>query len=232
MSTTTPSTRSTTVVPTGRTLCIGVLAAGSVLAAALAFGSIWLVRLAVVLAVLTGVVAVWIAWAALERTVRRLRAQHATELRQHVERHREQVQAERADTMAVLDTLEGRFTAQRRHAEVLEHRVATLRGQVTGLRRELAKLLPQVATLRGDKAALQHEVAARDTEVAELRAELARREAELTELTSGDVVTMPRRGVGPLPTAEQIWSDGNHPTVVDLSAVTAEEIFVPQRRQA
>lgn len=214
--------------PAGRTASIGVLLTGSVLATAAAFGSLWFVRVGLVLAVLAGAVALGLAWRAASRTLRRVREQHATQVREQARTHREEVSAERADNLAVLDTLEGRIDAQRQHNEVLEHRVSTLRTQVKGLRREISTLLPEVSSLRGDKAALRDQLAEQEATMAELRAELARREHELAALTDGDVLPMPRRRV---PTAEQIWSDGNHPTVVDLRAVGTEPERA-ERRQA
>lgn len=169
------------------------------------------------------------AWRAAGRTLRRVREQHATQVLEQARAHGEELSSERADNLSVLDTLEGRLTAQRQHTEVLEHRVSTLRTQVKGLRREIATLLPEVSSLRGDKAALRDRLAEQDATVDDLRAELARREHELAALTDGEVLTLPRRGV---PTAEQIWSDGNHPTVVDLRAVGAEPEPEQQRRQA
>lgn len=215
----TASRRAAADTPAGRTASVGVLLTGAVVATAAAFGSLWLVRLGLVLALLAGAAALALAWRAAGRTLRRVREQHAAQVREQVRAHREELSTERADHLAVLDTLDGRLDAQRQHNEVLEHRVSTLRTQVKGLRREIATLLPEVSSLRGDTAALRDRLAEQDATVTGLRAELACREHELEALTDGEVLTMPRRGV---PTAEQIWSDGDHPPVVELRAVGAQ----------
>lgn len=239
---TSPTSRSETPRPTswrltergiGVSVAAGVLAVGSVLAVGLAFGPIGLVRVGVALAVVAGVVALVLVVRAAGRAIAAQRAEHAEQVRRQLKAHAVEVSTERAETMAVLDVLEGRLIAQRQHGRVLEHRVTTLRTQISGLRRELATLLPEVATLRGDRESLRSELAERESAIAELKAELARREAELVSLAEGDVLSLPRRGVGSsVPTAEQIWADGEHPSVLDLRAVGTDAAWGALRREA
>lgn len=198
---------------------------------AFAFGGVWLARAGVLIAVLAGTVALLLAWRAVARTTRRQREHHATQVREQMAAHREEVRSERADTMAVLDTLEGRFAVQRQQSDVLEHRVRTLRGQVKGLRGEIAALVPELSGLRRDKTVLTRRVSDQDALVAQLRGELERRESELRALADREVVSMPRRG-GAMFTAEQIWADGEHPDVVDLRAAGGVMMPEADRRQA
>ncbi|RCK69186.1 hypothetical protein DT076_12690 [Desertihabitans brevis] len=227
----TSSQHGASVAPSGRTLSIAVFAVGAVVAVAAAFGTEWIIRAGLAVAVLAGGLALLLAWRAAARALRQQRERHAETLRAQVSAHRDEVRTERANTMAVLDTLEERFANQRKHTEVLEHRVTTLRSQVADLRHQIARLLPEVSTLRGDKAALTAQVAERDATLVELRAELARREAELVSLSGGEVVHHPRM-LDQLPTAEQIWADGDHPTVIDLRAVNGLEFDEQSRKQA
>lgn len=199
-----------------------VLGAGIILAAAAALGPIWLVRAGVAVVVIAAVIAVRLAWKemAAERTEAGLKSLDQLLV------HNKQLSAERTRNSEVLDAL-------RHHNEDNDHKVVELQVRIGQLRTELS-------SLRGDNAALQADVIERDHRIKRLTTDLAAREAELKTLTGTEddaqVLAMPLPAEQPdwdaLPSAEDLWSDGNHPTVVDLQALVFPPAEEEIRKQA
>lgn len=106
-----------------------------------------------------------------------------------------------------------RESGERLHAErqqhakvlhVLQERNADLRNRLSEARAEGATLMQKVSSLRGD--------------IASLRLDLARSRAA----QDAEVLALPRRVSGPPTiTGEELWNEGNVPTVVDLQALSA-----------
>lgn len=205
-----------------RKLTVGVLVAGIVVAAALAIGTVWVVRAGVALAAITAVSTVLLAWreAALERRVA---------ARRDLENARAQgldLSRERRSNISVVNSLESRNNA--------------IASRVDDLSTEIRTLRAEIATLRKVKGEMVHAIAERDVEVDTLRHDLRQAQATLQKLLSeeAEVFAMPRRSTGgeeaaadwsAVPTAEELWSDGDHPTVVDLKALAYPD--VPEQRK-
>lgn len=207
-----------------RKATIGVLVAGIIAAAALALGSAWVVRIGVAVAALTAIVAVALAWhdAKIQRQAREAENLEATRA-QGADLHRE-----RQSTMAVVDSLKSRNSR-------ISGRVSELSGVINDLRTEIADLRTENSELSSDLARTQ-------SRVEQLRAELRLAEAELAAINEEDeaeVFAMPRRGLpqdadtwAAVPTAEELWADGDHPTVVDMEAIIfPESLEGPEQRQ-
>ncbi|NNG20830.1 hypothetical protein HJ590_14920 [Naumannella sp. ID2617S] len=200
-----------------------VLTVGTVLALAAAFGPLWVARVGVVIAVVAALLSVRFALA----EVRQARAQHLREKVDALRAHGAQLSAERTQNREVVASL-----AEHNHRA--NRRIVELQGRIGSLRAELS-------TLKGDHVAVQSRLTQRDEQVAELRRDLATREAELEALRevedSAEVLAMPRHAVAAdwdaLPTAEDLWSDGNHPTVVDLQQLAFPPVVeVEGKKQA
>ena len=228
-------TRIAAVTPASRLFraAVVVLALAVVAAAASTLGTLWIVRAGVAVAVAGGIVALVLAVRGARRDRSRLRAEVAAVSLTQSRAHGEQLHAERAHNAAVLDTLTGRITAQAADLSQALDQVAAQTEVIGALR-------STISTQRGDKASLRLELARREQLVAELRAKVDAHERELASLRAADgvrldgtavdddasvnasidVVGMPRRAQrsqwDALPTAEDLWSDGDHPTVADL----------------
>lgn len=201
-----------------------VLACGAVLSLAAAFGPLWFVRAGVVLAVVAGVVALVLA-------AREIRRRQFVAEQQKAQIVRDQVaasSAERRESARTLQTMSSyNERADQRTAE-LRSNIEQLRGQLQSLMGENGRMASDLSSLRGDNAALKMALGDRDDELLQLRRDLAAREAELKTLQDSDaeVLDLPRRAAveadhdnsdwDRIPTAEELWADGNHPTVVDL----------------
>lgn len=196
-------------------MTVGVLVAGAVVAAALAIGGLWVVRGGVALAIVTAVTSVVLAWR--EATLDRQEV-----ARRDLENARAQgleLTRERRSNMSVVNTLESRNTA--------------IASRVDDLTTEIRTLRAEIASLRKIKGELVEGIAERDVELLALRTELAKAQQELRKLVGdeAEVFAMPRRGAvkesasewAALPTAEELWSDGDHPTVVDMKALVYPE---------
>lgn len=183
-----------------------VLIAGAVLAILAAFGPIWVVRAGIAIALIAGFIAIRYAWRELKQAHEEAGQKSLEQLRSH----NTLLSAERQRTNEVISTL-------REHNEADAERLVDL--QVT-----VGRLRTQISTLRGDHAALQNDLAQRDQRISQLQATLAERVAELQEFRNesedAEILAIPRYAAvadwDALPSAEDLWSDGNHPTVVDL----------------
>ena len=189
-----------------------VLVAGTVVAVIAAFGPGWSVRLGVAVAVAAAVLACVFAWRELSAT----RRGHAKAMLAAAQEHGRQLTEERTRNAAVVDTLNGRIADARVVIERLRVMVAELKMQVSGL--------------RGDTVFLTGEVSHRENVIAALRETVRAREAELISLREEDdceVHHMPRRVLADheskwdeIPGVDELWGDGNHPTVFDLRTIT------------
>jgi hypothetical protein len=155
-----------------------VLVVGTVLAAAAAAGSIWVVRLGVAVAIATALVSCAFAWRALN-TARRA---HAQAMLKATREHGEVLTEERSRNAAVVDTLSGRIADARK---VIEKQWVTIAEQ----RRRTSRL-------QDDRVYLRGEVEYRDKIVSRLSDTVREREAELIALRDepeAEVHHMPRR---------------------------------------
>lgn len=157
-----------------------VLVGGSVLALAAAAGPLWLVRIGLVVAVVTTVVTVTLAW----RELVTARRQHAQRLLVVDKRHGETLRTERTRNAAVVDALNERVTS----AGMV----------VAGQRSVIAQLRGEVGVLTTERDGLQEQVAERDGLIGLFRASLREQEAALVEAreserAGADVHHLPRR---------------------------------------
>lgn len=211
---------------------IGLVAA-SVVALACAFGPIWVVRAGLLIAVAGAVFSVWFAF----RELARMDVIHRTELKAERLARSAADRAHHAESMELISTFKSRYLA---HAT----QVDDLRGDLAGVQQELS-------TLRGNLVSARAESVAKAQTISELQAALAEREAELTALQvrmaeaealadESEVVTLPSRGIARktlaqrMPTAAELWVDGEHPTSVDLDAIDVALLGFgrQQRREA
>jgi hypothetical protein len=196
-----------------------VVVVGTVLSVAAAFGPVWLVRIGLVVAIAAAIIATVLAW----REVRADRHRHAAAMLATNRAHGAALRMERAQNSAVLQV-------------VTERNVAAL-AEITRQQTVIAQLRGDVSSLKGDRAALTAEVARRQELIASLEETVRVREAQLRALSEGDeaeVHTMPRRGRvdGVLSAqagdeAEEMWTDGTHPTVVDMAVIDSYLIGEP-----
>lgn len=208
-----------------RKLTIGILVAGIIVAAALAIGTVWVVRVGVGVAAATAVAGVALAWR--EATLERRAA-----ARRDLEQSRAQgleLSRERRSNISVVNTLESRNS--------------TIASRVDDLGTEIRTLRAEIAVLRKLKGEMAETIADRDVELFGLRHDLQKAQRELHGLLGeeAEVVTMPRRvsaaeggtsSWSAIPTAEELWADGDHPTVVDIQALAYPEIAPQQRKHA
>jgi hypothetical protein len=155
-----------------------VLIVGTVLAAAAASGSIWVVRLGVAVAIAAALVSCAFAWRALN-TARRT---HAQAMLKATREHGEVLTEERTRNAAVVETLSLRISDARKVIEKQWVTVAQQRQRITGL--------------QDDRVFLMGEVEYRDKIISGLRETVREREAELIALrddTDAEVHHMPRR---------------------------------------
>ena len=155
-----------------------VLVVGTVLAAAAASGSIWVVRLGVAVAIATALVSCAFAWRALN-TARRT---HAQAMLKATREHGQVLTEERSRNAAVVDTLSLRVADARK---VIEKQWVTI-----------AEQRQRISRLQDDRIYLKGEVEYRDKIVLRLRDTVREREAELIALRDepeAEVHHMPRR---------------------------------------
>jgi hypothetical protein len=155
-----------------------VLVVGTVLAAAAASGSIWVVRLGVAVAIATALLSCAFAWRALN-TARRT---HARAMLKATREHGEVLTEERARNAAVVETLSLRISDARNVIEKQWVSIAQQRQRISGL--------------EDDRLYLRGEVEHREKVISGLRETVREREAELIALrdeTEAEVHHMPRR---------------------------------------
>lgn len=195
-----------------------VLVCGTVIALIAAFGPAWAVRIGTVVAVVAAVVACAFAW----RELFAARRDHARAMLDASKQHGRTLKEERARNGAVVESLGGRIRAA---GVVIERQRVTI-----------AELRVQASGLKGDKAYLRAEVDHREGVISSLRDTVRAREAELIALqvdeSEAEVHEWPRRVLAEhesvwdeLPAADELWSDGSHPTVVDLKMLDTAMIL-------
>ena len=196
-----------------------VLVGGTVIAVVAALGPAWAVRVGIVVALVAAVVACVFAW----RELFSARREHALAMLSAARGHGRALRDERERNGAVVATLGSRI---RDAGAVIERQRVTI-----------AELRVQISGLKGDKAYLRAEVDHREVVISTLRDTVRAREAELIALQAengedADVHEWPRRVLaGPgsagedLPAADDRWTDGSHPTVVDLLALDLEMVL-------
>lgn len=180
----------------------------------MAFGPLWFVRAGVVVSVLAAFVAVLFAW----REIDRVNRAHRVELKSVLAAGVEQANNHHRDSLDMLD----RFDA----------RAQQLTGTIARLTSELAAAHGELATMRGNNVWLRGEVAERQAHIDELAARVAELEAARDQ--AANLLNLPRYGVAsgrPLPTAEELWADGNHPTIVDLNRLAFPDVDRIDQRQ-
>ena len=188
-----------------------ILVVGTVVAVVAAFGPSWSARTGVAVAVFAAVVACVFAW----RELFDARRAHAKAMLKASQEHGRALTEERTRNAAVVETLRRRFADA---ALVIERQRVTI-----------AELRIKISGLKGDRVYLQSEVDHRETVISSLRRTVRSREAELIALREEETAAvhqMPRRVLAEhesewdqAPAAEDLWSDGSHPTVVDLVAI-------------
>jgi hypothetical protein len=192
-----------------------VLIVGTVLAAAAASGSIWVVRLGVAVAIATALVSCAFAWRALN-TARRT---HAQAMLKATREHGEVLTEERTRNAAVVETLSLRVSDARKVIEKQWVTIAQQRQRISGL--------------QDDQVYLTGEVEHRDKIICGLREMVRAREAELIALhdeTKAEVHHMPRRVLAehepncPELDATNDMTPESESTVVDLKII---EIVMP-----
>jgi hypothetical protein len=188
-----------------------VLVAGTVIAIMAAFGPAWVVRIGVAIAVVAAVLACAFAW----RELFSARRAHHRAMLAADQAHGRAMTEERSRNSAVVETL----TARLRDAGALIEKQRVV----------IAQLKLRISGLRGDTVFLKGEVDHRETVISSLRDTVRAREAELITLrdeTESDVHHMPRRVMAEhesvwdeIPGADELWTDGSYPTVVDLRVI-------------
>lgn len=190
-----------------RRATLGFLIAATVIGVVCAFGPIWMVRVGLAVALLGAAASVWYSF----KEISRIEILHRSELKAVRDRAAEAARQHHTESMELIDTFTQRYKA---HGE-----------QLGNLREELASRQQELSTLRGNLVSTQAEADRRAERITELEALLEATEAKLNQ----NVVTLPRRP-GPLPTAAELWSDGNHPTLVDVALLRMPEL--PERKRA
>lgn len=198
-----PMTGRHTRKQTERTLALGILAVGAAVSLASLFGGVWTIRAGVVVALVVGVAATWVAF----RQLRHERRAHREQVSQHVDEQRVLINQHHSDSVAMIE----RFT----------ERTNNLGEQISTLRRQLSSAKAELSTMRGNSAWLRGEVAERQARVEALTLRVAELEDRLADKDAEDsLVPLPRYGRASLqPSVHDIWADDEHPTMVDLASV-------------
>ncbi|MGO1385506.1 MAG: hypothetical protein ACTHWA_04455 [Arachnia sp.] len=193
-----------------RNLALTILLVGTLATIASLFGGIWFVRGGALVAVVMAFAAVGIAWRELERE----RSAHREEVRRQVALRVEQSDRHHGDSMAMLD----RFA----------RRVENLKSVIATQRRQLGAANAELSSMRGNSVWLRGEIAERQSRIDALTVRLTSLEADET----GNIIDLPRRGAAAQdPRVEDLWDDGEHPTMVNLSRIQLDA-FEESRLQA
>lgn len=211
-----------------RRASLGLMVAVTVIGLVCAFGPLWMVRAGLFASILGAAISVWFAF----REISRLEILHRTELKASREAAALAAHAHHMESMDLIGTFTTRYKA---HGE-----------QLSALRSEVSARQVELSTLRGNLVSVRSESDRRGVRISDLEAQLAAREAEfealqvamaeLSQTEHAEVVSLPRRTAahtvlsGGVPTAAELWSDGNHPTIVDLALLKMP--FVDERKRA
>lgn len=191
-------------LPSERTTALTILVVGTLVALGSLFGPIWVVRAGVVVAALMAFAAVAAAYKQLERE----RLEHLAEVREHIAARTAMADRHHADSVSMIE----RFAAR---TDNLKEVVAKLRRQLGAANAELSSMRGNAVWLRAEVAERQARIDALTTQIEDLTTRIAQLESEDSE----KLVLMPRRGTASKlhPSAEDIWGDDEHPTMVDLA---------------
>lgn len=197
---------------TERTIALSILGVGTAVSLAALFGGSWVVRAGVIIAIIMAFSATYVAFTQL----RRERSTHRSEIARQVELRNELVAQHHDDSVALID----RFMK----------RTENLQGQIATLRRQLGAAKAELSTMRGNSAWLRGEIAERQARIVALTERVA--ELELKE-QEDSLVQLPRYGTAALePNVNDIWSDDEHPTMVDLASVQLDVALQDERKLA
>lgn len=219
--------------------------------------AIWVVRAGVVVAILAGVWALVTSFRELYfeklETERRLIKQNRD--------HGRALTAERQRNGEVVDALRRSNVDASQRLRAAQAQIHDGQVRVVELTGTVGRLNAEISSLRGNNVALRQDLTERDTRIAELTERLEAAEAELAELRAqlgehvaageaSEVVALPRHAAGQgdsgpdadaararelwdkLPTAQELWADGNYPTVVDLQKLAFPDTAGEERKQA
>ncbi|TRY18566.1 hypothetical protein FOJ82_05405 [Tessaracoccus rhinocerotis] len=180
-----------------RRIALTILIVGTVVSLASLLGGVWVVRAGVLLAIAMAFAAVAVARKQLERE----RVEHAEEIKEQLAARVALSEKHHADSVAMIE----RFGA----------RTDNLKAVIANLRRQLGAANAELSSMRGNAVWLRAEVAERQARIDALTTRIAELEAEHSE----KLVMLPRRGSAAAlhPSAEDIWGEDEHPTMVDLA---------------
>ncbi|MDO4784480.1 MAG: hypothetical protein Q3997_05285 [Propionibacteriaceae bacterium] len=183
----------------------------------MAFGPLWMAQLGVGVALLFSFASVGFAWRELDQA----RKAHRGEVKALLTASREVADKQHQESLEMLDRFDER-------ANLLKDAVQRLTAQLGAAHAELA-------SMRGNNVWLRGEVAERQMRIDALTARIAELEEARAEAT-GKLLVLPKREAAStearlLPTAEELWADGNHPTVVDLTLLSFPALL-DERKQA
>lgn len=192
-----------------RNAALIILGIGIAAALASLFGSIWIVRAGVLVAIVMAAIALQVAF----RQVKQIREEHAAQLRREVELRTSAAEKHHADSVAMIERFDARAHQQN--------------GVIEKLRSQLGAAQAELSSMRGNAVWLRAEVAERQARIEAL----IQRIQELEAGQPGNVVELPERElIGP--SVEDIWGEDEHPTMVDLRMLHLDEIDQPERKQA
>ena len=192
-----------------------VLITGAVLCAAAAVGPDWLVRVGIGLAIITGILAVVLAF----RQIRTLRREHAARVLKMTKEQGSAMSTERRRNAEVVEVLTQRANSATEQAKHQRVRIGELNAKVSELTGDNAYLRSELKSRDVTISGLRETVRSRDTEIRMLRADL---DLEAVPDTIGDVHGLPRhlRDQAAENRGEpELWDDADHPTVVDMRAI-------------
>ncbi|MGD7705048.1 hypothetical protein [Microlunatus sp. Y2014] len=180
-----------------RRTVLAALAIAMVAALAALGGPPWMVRIGLVVAAATGLVAAILA----VRSLRSLDGEHRRSKGEHLIRidreHGTQLREERSRNSSVLDTLSAAIRRRDEVAAELRTALAAERQAVTAQQRVNGDQAEQIGALQADLADLRGELERSNATIDSLRLTLAIREEELAALLGSDdsaeVYAMPRR---------------------------------------
>lgn len=237
-----------------------VLIVGAVLCAAAAFGPVWVVRAGVVLAIATAVVSVALAL----RQITAIRRENAARLLKMTKDHGAALSSERTRNAEVVQVLTDRVQDSQQQSAKQRIRIGQLNAKVTELTGDNATLRSDLKSRDITIAGLRETVRSRNTEIQLLRADLdleaidatvsdvhalprhvsrpangpsgPESESETARTETGRIQTATAGGsVGSsVAGGGELWTDADHPTVVDMRAVAIGKpnLEVEQRKHA
>lgn len=214
-----------------------MLAIGALAALACAFGSVWVIRAGVLVALLVAAGALTFAF----RQMSSMRKAHLAELKTLRASAATANRTHHAESMRLIADFTHRV---REHGEQVEQ----LRTDLATTRQELSSVRGNLVSARADGVAKSEQITALQGTVGELEEQVAALVAQLSQALSAaqsdqaDVVTLPTRAISrkalaaQLPTAAELWQDGEFPTsfsleAFDLELLTGEGASAPELRK-